>query len=97
MKELYRQRGFIGEYYEDTRDFFLRFMEDEESVLSFFDRVFENDSNDKNPRKMMNQVVRWVGLAEDIQKIRPARDPLIVFCIRSCIESKKGSDPMNKL
>ena len=76
----------------------MRFFKDTDSMMSFFDRVFANDSVDKNPRKMMNQIVRWVGLAEDLRKIRPSNDPLVILCIRSCIESicKYGSAPGDK-
>ncbi len=87
MKELYENAGFVDDYYNRTSEFFLRYYKDINSVFSFFDSVFENDSVDNNPRKMMNQIVRWVGLAEDLHKIRPANDPLIILCVRLCIEA----------
>ncbi len=49
--------------------------------------MFKNDLEDKTPRRMMKLIVRSVGLAEDIDKIKPGRDPLTIMCVRFCIDA----------
>lgn len=90
MEVLYKKVGFYGAYYDETVTFFREYFESEDEMFSFFDRIFANDFCDKTPRKMMNQIVRWVGLANDIGKIRPGRDPLQILCVRNCMESLCG-------
>lgn len=87
MEDLYFYVGFVGLYYEETASFFKQYFNSEKKMDSFFYNVFINDDEDKRPRRMMNQVVRWVGLAKDLQKLRPGRDPLTIICIRACLES----------
>ncbi len=87
MNTLLEKAKFVDdEYCRNIESFFSRFMNDRE-LFHFFERVFLNDESDRIPRKMTNQIVRWVSLAEDLQKIRPGRDPLTILCIRACIES----------
>ena len=90
MEDLFNKAGFVNYYYEDTCSFYRKFFPDEDSIQLFFSMVFKNDAKDKTPRRMMNQVVRWIELADDLAKLRPDRDPLIILCIRSCIESLCG-------
>ena len=87
MNEKFEEVGFVDDYYEETAEFFQNYFRDEKEMKSFFYRVFDNDGVDNTPRRMMNQIVRWVSLSDDLQKIRPGRDPLSVMCVRLCIES----------
>lgn len=86
-KELFQSVGFVGEYYSEMRDFYIDYFKSEEDMLAFFVKVFKNDENDKKPRQMMNQIKNLVSIANDIDKIRPARDPLRIFFIRICLEA----------
>lgn len=86
-KELFQSVGFVGEYYSEMRDFYVDYFKSEEDMLEFFVKVFKNDENDKKPRQMMNQIKNLVSIAKDIDKIRPARDPLRIFFIRICLEA----------
>lgn len=86
-KELFQSVGFVGKYYSEMRDFYVDYFKSEEDMLAFFVKVFKNDENDKKPRQMMNQIKNLVSIANDIDKIRPARDPLRIFFIRICLEA----------
>ncbi|MBQ9858247.1 MAG: hypothetical protein IJO77_04525, partial [Oscillospiraceae bacterium] len=75
MDKLFKEVNFVFEYREELETFFRPYFEDEQSMYSFFASVFQNDDKDKNPRRIMNQISRFVSLANDIAKIRPGRDP----------------------
>lgn len=87
MNDLFVRVGFVDTYYSEMVSFYRDYFCNEEDLNNFFLLVFENDNVNKFPRKIMNQVARWVGLAEDMQKVHPDRDPLTVLCVRACIES----------
>lgn len=87
QKELFQSVGFVGKYYSEMRDFYVDYFNSEEDMLAFFVKVFKNDENDKKPRQMMNQIKNLVSIANDIDKIRPARDPLRIFFIKTCLEA----------
>jgi hypothetical protein len=90
MSELYESVGFTNEYYKEACRFFEKYFETDDEMHQFFHKVFENDLIDKTPRRLMNQVTRWISLANDIDQIRPEIDPLRIVCIRACIESLCG-------
>ena len=64
-------------------------------MIAFFVKVFKNDENDKTPRRMMNQVQHLVSIANDMDKIRPGRDPLRIFFIKTCLEALCALSGMN--
>ena len=86
-KELFEEVGFVGEYYSRMFDFYKDCFDSEEDMIQFFAKVFKNDKNDKTPRRMMNQVQQLVSIATDIDRIRPARDSLRIFFIKTCLEA----------
>lgn len=86
-EELFESVGFVKEYYSQMSDFYRGNFESEEDMIAFFVNVFKNDENDKNPRRMMNQVQHLVSIANDMDKIRPGRDPLRIFFIKTCLEA----------
>ena len=93
---LFEEAGFIKEYRSEFETFYRPFFEDGNALKDFFASVFENDSLDKKPRRMMNHIVWFVSLANDIDKIRPGRDPLRILFLRFCLESickTVGSNP----
>lgn len=86
-EELFESVGFVKEYYSQMSDFYRGNFESEEDMIAFFVKVFKNDENDKTPRRMMNQVQHLVSIANDMDKIRPGRDPLRIFFIKTCLEA----------
>jgi hypothetical protein len=94
-EELFESVGFVKEYYSEMADFYRRNFESEEDMVAFFVRVFKNDENDKIPRRMMNQVQHLISIANDMDKIRPGRDPLRIFFIKTCLEALCALSGMN--
>ncbi|HKM34836.1 MAG TPA: DUF429 domain-containing protein [Lachnospiraceae bacterium] len=86
-EDLYKMCSFINDYRKETEEFYKQYFSNRAAMYEFFDRVFENDTMDKIPRRMMNQVVRFIELAKDMRKLRPGKDAFVVMCIRICIES----------
>lgn len=94
-EDLFETVGFVGEYYSRMTGFYRSIFDSAEKMISFFVKVFKNDTNDKTPRQMMNQVEHLVTIANDIDKIRPGRDPLRVFFIKTCLEALCALSGMN--
>lgn len=84
---LFEEVGFTKEYRHESESFYRPFFENENALNSFFYMVFKNDDIDKTPRKIMNHIVWFVSLANDIDIIRPGRDPLRMLFLRICLES----------
>lgn len=61
--------------------------EDEKSLTEFVELAFNYDDKYSQVRYMIQQVERFVSLANDIEKIRPARDPFRIFFLKTCLES----------
>lgn len=74
-------------YLSETKDFYFPYFSDKKSLDSFINRVFQFDWDDRKPRQMLFQVQRFVTLATEIDKIRPARDGLRVLFLKCCMES----------
>lgn len=74
-------------YLLETKEFYFPYYSDKESLESFINRIFQFDWNDRKPRQMLFQVQRFVTLATEIDKIRPARDGLRMLFLKSCMES----------
>lgn len=54
----------------------------------FLDKVLEHNIDNENiARRMLNNVMQMMKLADDIDIIRPDRDPLRVFFMRTCQEA----------
>lgn len=79
MTVKFNEVGFIGKYYKNTSDYYIRFFDTEEDMLDFFKCVFANDEIDKTPRRMMNQIVRWIELSDDLRELRPGKDALNII------------------
>lgn len=75
------------EYYLKLVAFYMSFFPDEKETKTFIDRMYTVDPENRIPRQMILQVERFVTLAEDIEKIRPARDGLRIVFIKACMES----------
>lgn len=86
-EELFEKVGFTHEYRSEFEHFFRPFFVTGSDLITFFYTVFKNDQVDKRPRWMMNDIQRFVALADDIDTIRPGRDPLRILFFRICLES----------
>lgn len=86
-EELFEEVGFTHEYRSEFEDFFRPYFDTESDLIDFFCAVFKNYKTDKRPRWMMNDIQRFVALADDIDKIRPGRDPLRILFFRVCLEA----------
>ena len=71
----------------ELKEFYAPYFPDSDSLDVFINRVFKSDWDDRKPRRMLFQVQRFVTLATDINKIRPARDGLRVLFLKCCMES----------
>ncbi len=74
-------------YLLETKEFYFPFFSEKESLDSFINRIFQFDWDDRKPRQMLFQVQRFVTLATEIDKIRPARDGLRMLFLKCCMES----------
>lgn len=95
-EELFESVGFVKEYYVQMSEFYKDNFESERDMISFFVKVFQNDDKDKTPRRMMNQIQHLVSIANDIDQIRPGRDPLRIFFIKTCLEALCALSGMKK-
>lgn len=91
----------MDEYFEEIENFFTPYFKSCEETNKFIDTVYkiENENLDDNnieiseadevfltPRRMINTVVRFVTVSEDMEKIRPGQDTYKIVYIVSCIE-----------
>lgn len=79
--------GFPYEYQLKYEEFYSPYFDTKEDMNTFFISVFKHDDIDKTPRRMMNQIYNFVTLANDIEIIRPKRDPLRVLFLRTGLEA----------
>ena len=86
-EELFEEVGFVYEYRSEFERFFRPYFYSESDLINFFYAVFKNDKKDKRPRWMMNDIQRFVALADDIDTIRPGKDPLRILFFRICLEA----------
>lgn len=96
-QDLFDNVGFTHEYRRDMEYFYSPYFDSYENLLDFFCKVFKNDALDMTPRRMMNQIQHFVTLANDIDKIRPSRDPLRILFLKTCLESLTNLSGMNKV
>ncbi len=96
VEKLFDSVGFTYEYRDEMEQFYRAYFSSEMEMRQFFQRIFENDDVDKTPREMVNQIQRFVTLANDIDLIRPGRDPLRIFFIKTCMEALWSLSGMNK-
>lgn len=80
---------FFGmrEYLEEVVRFYKEFITSESELENFLTKIYKLTSRPNKPRLMINNVMRLVSLADDVEKIRPGKDGLKVFFIVVCIET----------
>ena len=79
--------GFPEMYINKYTDFYKPFFSNTEELNLFYQKVFSYDKENKVPRQIFNRIQQLVSIADDIDSIRPDRDPLRVLFLRSCIEA----------
>ena len=75
------------QYLIELKEFYLSYFSDTTILDIFIERVFQFDWDDRKPRQMLFQVQRFITLATEIDKIRPARDGLRMLFLKCCMES----------
>ena len=80
-------RDLLEEYRNKLLTFYAPHFEDEKSLTEFVELAFNYDDKYSQVRYMIQQVERFVSLANDIEKIRPARDHFRIFFLKTCLES----------
>ena len=84
---IFEEFGFFGSYRSDFEKFYRPFFSDEAALNSFFCAVFKNSMEENKPRWILNDIFNFITLANDIEQIRPGRDPLKILFLRICLES----------
>ena len=76
--------------------FFNQCFKSEEKTVDFLKPIYDISKNNRAPLQMAFQVLNFVTLADDIEKIRPARDGLRIMLYRTCMESLASISGVNK-
>lgn len=87
LTSMFGESEFDIQYQKRMESFYRNFFGEDNELNKFFERVFRHDETDKTPRRMMNNIQQLVSLADDIDIIRPQRDPLRIFFLRTCNET----------
>lgn len=85
--ETLTKMGYPDNCAEKMVDFFGDIFKNEDELENFFKKVFKHDDEIKEPRYILNQIEQLISIADDIEKIRPCRDPLRVLFMRICLEA----------
>lgn len=95
--DFFESAGFVHSYGKELMRFYRPFFPSDEAMTSFFVRIIQYEITREAegdgryiPRRMMNQIRRFVSLANDIEQIRPGRDPLKILFFRVCLESLRS-------
>ena len=71
----------------EMKEFYSAYFSDENSMENFIERAFDCNRGGRKSRQMLFQVQRFVSLATEIDRIRPARDGLRLLFFKCCMES----------
>ena len=77
---------------DDSVKFYRDYFDDERELTEFLDKVYGMDWDNRIPRRMINQIRRFVTLAVRIEEIYPPRDGLRLVFIRTCMEALSHLD-----
>lgn len=90
---MYNGTDFFSDIEENNRkeliEFYSPYFSSTSDCQTFIDDVVSTEQclSERKARQMLNQVMRFVKLASDIEKIYPPRDGLRILFYRICIES----------
>ncbi|MBR3416805.1 MAG: hypothetical protein IKH09_08940 [Clostridia bacterium] len=72
---------------EEMKDFYVPFFENENDLNRLMELASDYDDKNSQIRLSILQIYNFVSLANDIETIRPARDPLRIFFLKTCMDS----------
>ena len=81
---------------DDLIDFLNQYFQSKEKTIAFLKPIYDLSDKNRTPLQMAFQVFNFVTLADDIEKIRPARDGLRIMLYRTCMESLSSISGANK-
>lgn len=87
MEEKSSFSSLVENYRKEFLAFYEPFFAKKEELEEFVDLAFNYDEKNTTVRLMIQQVQQLVSLANDIEKIRPERDPLRILFIKICMDS----------
>lgn len=86
-REILSLMGYPVESVKIFTKFYQQFFKDNIELEKFFEKIFKFDETNKAPRRIFNQIQQLISIADDIDIIRPKRDPLRILFMRSCLEA----------
>lgn len=86
-KEIFESIGFDGEYRINTEEFYYKYFNSETDMHQFIIEVLKNDDEDNTHRRMINQVRRFVEMANASDNIDHGVDSLKILFLCCCLES----------
>ena len=78
---------FLDKHKAVLDSFYAPYFDTEAELQYFLIDAFDLENGSLVRRQMINQVQRFISLADDIEKLRPWRDGLRVLFIKICLES----------
>ena len=76
------EQKIIQEAQKELELFYSPYFDSDTDLQNFLSGIFDYENGSLKKRQMIFQVQRFVSLANDIDKIRPARDPLRVLFLK---------------
>ena len=76
------EQKIIQEAQKELELFYSPYFDSDTDLQNFLSGIFDYENGSLEKRQMIFQVQRFVSLANDIDKIRPARDPLRVLFLK---------------
>lgn len=96
IETIYKKLGFCDEYRGKTEDFYRKYFTREKEMKDFFKKVFIYETKVSNQaRLMMNQVRRFITLANEINETTEGSQPLQLLFYKICLESLAHNSGLN--
>lgn len=74
--------NFIKDSKRELEAFYARFFDSDDELQTFLSDAFDYENGSLARRQALFQVQRFISLANDIDKIRPGRDPLRILFLK---------------
>ena len=74
--------NFIKDSKRELEAFYARFFDSDDELQTFLSDAFDYENGSLARRQALFQVQRFISLANDIDKIRPSRDPLRILFLK---------------
>lgn len=79
--------NFIKDSKRKLEAFYARFFDSNDELQTFLSDAFDYENGSLHRRQALFQVQRFISLANDIDKIRPGRDPLRILFLKMGLDS----------